>query len=97
MKTKDRLAAALTAAGLLELAEKARRGIYDDFESPETWPMLRLVSDLDHSGSLAADLLVDRVMAGEFDGTPEEAEAWAASADGQRTIRKLMPKKGAKP
>lgn len=95
MSTKDRLAEALRAAGLDEMAEKAARGHYDDFESPLPFPMLTLVAELGRIGGVALRLR-DRVMAGDFDATPEEAEAWAKSAEGQETLHKLMPRGGRK-
>lgn len=88
MHTKDRLAAALDDAGLPDMAARARQGYYDDYESPLAAPIVQLVQELTNRGALA---LAKRAMSGDFDGTPEEAEAWAASAKGQATMRRLHP------
>lgn len=73
MKTKERLAAVLGAAGLGELSRRALLGHYDDFESPLATPIMQLVLDLEAVG---AHELAKRARNGEFDSTKEEAEAW---------------------
>ena len=74
MTTRERLAAALEEAGApKEMAERARGGDYDDFESPRVTPMVDLVKDLRRLGMEA---MARRAMNGEFDGTREEAETW---------------------
>ncbi len=35
--------------------------------------------------------IVEGVMRGEWDATKEESDAWAASPDGQETLRMLHP------
>lgn len=79
MKTKERLAKVLTEAGLHDLALRAADGLYDDYESSSATPILDLVTDLLRAGR--SDLAA-RAKHGEWDGTPEEAEAW---------IRKNVP------
>lgn len=74
--TKVRLASALEAAGLTHLAEAARRGEWDDYESESATPKIELVRALRLAPGQAAAELARRVMAGEFDNTKEEAEAW---------------------
>jgi hypothetical protein len=76
MSTKERLAAALEAEGLglYAVTHKARRGCYDDFESESATPAIDLVNDLIACGRPD---LAERAMAGEWDATKEEAEAWA--------------------
>jgi hypothetical protein len=73
-RTKDKLAAVLRAEGLTGLAERAASAEFDDFESEHTIPIGELVKALHAAGR--ADL-ARRAMAGEWDGTKEEAEAWA--------------------
>lgn len=76
LATSERLAAVLEAHGLREMAAKARDGYYDDYRSPLATPIVQLVLDLNKAkrGDLAR-----RAMAGEWDGTREEAEAWYES------------------
>lgn len=86
MKTKDRLTEMLIKEGLRKMADKAKLGYYDDFESPIPAPIMELVKDFQLSGrqDLAA-----RAINGEWDSTREEAEQWAQSPDGQRVLGQL--------
>lgn len=90
--TKDKLAAALIAADLHDMARRAAEGYYDDFLSPLDLPSIALDSDLHTAGTPAAMALRERHHNGEFDGTIEEGDAWAASADGQETLLRLIRK-----
>lgn len=65
MKAKERLAAALSEAGLVEMSERAAAGYYADFESPLATPIMQLVRDLQAVG---AHDLAKRAMEGDFDG-----------------------------
>lgn len=71
--TKERLARDLEAAGLPDMAAKARQGYYDDFESDLAMPEHQLHDDLLARGrdDMAAD-----VRRGKWDATKEEAQAW---------------------
>ena len=89
-RTKDRLAAALREIGLDEIAREAERGLYDDYESPNAMPIHSLVHRLTEEGSPAALALAERAKAGDFDGTKEEANAWATSPEGQAMLRELI-------
>lgn len=93
MHTKDILAAELRKAGLNEMADKAATGHYHDFLSPLNFPDLQLAVDLATAGTPAALALRARHLNGEFDATTEESEAWAASADGQDAMAKLIADK----
>ncbi len=73
MKTKERLAQALREAGLTDMAERAARGYYDDYESELDAPCMALVKDLQTAGRTD---MAERAMRGEWDGTKEEGEAW---------------------
>ena len=86
MSTKDRLAQVLTEAGLVKMAERASWGRYDDFESVSATPSIDLVRALSLAGRTD---LADRARQGEWDATPEEAEEWARSPEGQRTLADL--------
>lgn len=90
MHTKDKLAAALTEAGLPEMAAMAAEGFYDDFLSPLDTPCIQLAHDLAKAGTPAALALRERHMNGEFDATREESDTWAASPDGQEAMRMLV-------
>lgn len=90
MRTKERLAQALEAARCpLWMVEKARAGGYDDYESDSPIPLTDLVRDLRAAGGQQD--LIRRAVGGEFDGTREEAEAWAASPEGQAVLRSARP------
>lgn len=93
MHTKDKLADALTEAGLPEMAAKAREGYYHDFLSPLPLPDLQLLADLRHArltgDQIKIDELIYRHTGGEFDANLEESEEWARSEDGKRAIRDL--------
>lgn len=70
MTTKEKLASALEEAGLEMMARDARTGLYSDFESPLAFPKIALVRNLLNHGKHD---LVNRVKAGEFDDTNDEA------------------------
>jgi hypothetical protein len=74
ISTKERLAQVLHAAGLFEMETAARAGHYDDYESDIATPIGELFRDLKKAGR---DDLAQRAFNGEWDGTKEEAEAWA--------------------
>ena len=93
MHTKDKLADALLAADLPEMAAKAREGYYDDFLSPLDLPILALATDLAKAGTPAALVLCRRVIDGDFDATREESDAWANSPDGQAVFAKFFENK----
>lgn len=91
MHTKDKLAQALRDAGLDEIAARAAAGHYDDYLSPLDTPELALMAELRASGTPDAMALRQRVMDGDFDATSEEADAWAASPEGQATFAMFTP------
>lgn len=73
MRTKDRLAAVLRQEGLQRLAGAALLGWFDDYESESATPIVDLVKELRLCGR---EDLAQRAIAGEWDGTAEEAKAW---------------------
>jgi hypothetical protein len=73
LRTKERLAQVLHAAGLFDMEKAARAGRYDDFEGETATPIVDLVNDLKAVGQHD---LAKRAMRGEFDATKEEAEEW---------------------
>lgn len=100
--TKDRLADELTKLGLPDLAAKARTGFYDDYLSPVADNIGQLLADLLEAVTKLPNSAEDRAIGilnlrqrainGEFDGTTEESEAWAASPEGQNIMRQLLHK-----
>ena len=86
IRTKERLAQLLHAETLFDLERRARAGEFDDFESPSATPIGDLVAALRAAGK---DGLALRAMEGEWDSSPEEAEAWARSAEGRDASAKL--------
>lgn len=104
--TKERLVAELRKlaeqdmpsgqqARLVRMIQAAERGIYDDYESPLATPLNALVEDLGSLSLPEAESLIERVKAGEFDGTKEEADAWARSPEGRRTFDSLITREDA--
>lgn len=89
MHTKDKLAEALEAAGLPEMASRAREGYYHDFLSPHPDPALALDGDLVMAGTPAAMAVRARHHNGEFDATIQESDEWAAGSEGQAAFDRL--------
>jgi hypothetical protein len=88
MKTKEKLAVALEKERApRSMIVRAREGYYDDFLSPLAMPIHQLVSDV---RKYNLTRIAKRAMNGDFDATKEESDAWAASDEGQETIRDLM-------
>lgn len=88
--TTERLAKALEALNnprAAPMIKRAREGHYDDYLSPLAAPISALVKDAQEIGEPA---FAQRAIHGEFDGTKEESDAWAASPEGQATFRQLM-------
>lgn len=75
--TKVRLGRELRAIGLTDLATEAERGVFDDYESSMAFPLINLVHRLGEAGTPEAAALAERVKDGDFDGTKDEADAWA--------------------
>jgi hypothetical protein len=97
--TKDKLADALRALGLHEMAEQAAEGWYHDFLSPLAMPEMQLVRDLtaamnavDPDAGQPIAKLRKRVIDGEFDASEEESDEWAKSEEGQDAMRHLVRK-----
>jgi hypothetical protein len=87
--------------GLGDMPRRAREGHFDDFAAPAEvatgFELIALVRELDRRkrrlGPVARGrirLVIEAVKAGEFDATSDESARWAASADGQATIRALV-------
>lgn len=72
--TKERLAVALEEAGApKKMVEQARAGRFDIYESRSRTPLRDLVDIAAWTGLTD---IADRAMAGEWDGTVEEANAY---------------------
>ncbi len=89
MTSTEKLVAALRAARLDALAERAETNRYHDFLSPLETPCIALVLDLRNVGTPEAETMAQRAINGDFDATSAEAAAWRASPDGQKTLREL--------
>lgn len=102
--TTEYLGRVLDEAGLPELAADARAGHYDDYFCPpdvaDGLETLRLVRDLRRARDVAMSttrfdqagrikVIDEAVRNGEFDGTKEESDRWAASESGQAAFREL--------
>ncbi len=82
---------------LIDLAERARKGHFDDFACPEevdvAMPQGRLVTELraiarraPHYCKLRLESLAGRVVDGDFDATRAEGDAWARSPEGREAL-----------
>jgi hypothetical protein len=90
ISTKERLAAALREAGAPSgMVKRAEAGAYDDYESDSATPIADLIA---HAREYGLEDIAQRAMRGEFDGSKEEADAWAASPEGQRALEELFGK-----
>ncbi len=88
MDTKEKLAIALEEERAPKsMIQRAREGYYDDFLSPLAMPIHQLVSD---ARRYNLKRIAKRAMNGDFDATKEESDAWAASEEGQQTLREFM-------
>lgn len=98
--TTAKLAAALSAIPAIprDMVQQAVDGYYHDFLSPLDFPEIQLVEDLrrvaantslPRSARQEIGRMAQRVIDGEFDASPEESAAWAASPEGQETFRQL--------
>jgi hypothetical protein len=72
-RSRARLVNALHAAGLREMAERAERGHYSDFDSPLALPKMALAEELADAGTAAALRLRTRVVMGDFDDEADDA------------------------
>jgi len=68
------------------MIERARNKYYDDYLSPLADPIVQLVNDAHNHG---LNMIAQDAMDGKYDGSKEESDAWAASADGQATFAEL--------
>lgn len=90
MNSNDKLVKALTEKKdhrLEGTIRKARRGDFNDYFADSATPIHDLVTELRRLGFPD---LAQRAIDGEFDGTPEEADAWAKSPEGQAAFRDLV-------
>lgn len=101
--TTEFLGRVLDEVSLEDMARRAREGHFDDYFAPaevaDGLELLRLVGELGEAAKAPATKRNDRsriraiaeaVKCGEFDGTKEESDRWAASKDGQDAYRQLI-------
>jgi hypothetical protein len=98
-KTSQHLADVLRDAGFEDLAKRAERDEFHDFLSPHATPELllaALLADLSthpkvhERQRIAAHMIRQRLIDGEFDASLEESDAWAESPEGQAAFRELF-------
>jgi hypothetical protein len=100
-KTSEMLAAACDELGLFQIAHRARKDEFHDFLSPHDMPEMYLVQLLYETARIQTDPIMQdlitklraRVINGDFDASPEESDAWAASEEGQAVFRQFFEKK----
>ena len=100
-RTSEKLAQVLHAVALFDLEKLARADMFHDFLSPYDLPELELERHLrkardacpDKERAARIEQVRQRHMAGEFDASLEESDAWAASEDGQEAYRELTRRK----
>lgn len=90
MTSSFKLAAALRDAGWHDLAERAAKGEWSDYDGPHALPQMELLKEImgRHPLGKAQDI-TRRVVNGEFDATSEESDAWY-----KREGRELVDKMG---
>lgn len=87
MNSTEKLVRALREAGASAgLVKRAQADEFNDYRSPHVFPQHQLVEAARAEG---LDGIVRATIAGEFDGTAEESEMWAASPEGQEAFREL--------
>lgn len=69
------------------LAKRAEAGYYDDYLSDLACPIVRLVKDATQMG---LHTVAEAAKEGAFDGTKEEADAWAESEEGKAVFKELL-------
>lgn len=84
-----KLARALEDVGSTWLAARARKDEFHDYRSPHDLPQHALVACLKAEGDRTQPL-IDRVIAGEFDATKAESDAYIASEEGQADLAELL-------
>lgn len=67
----------------------ARRGHFSEFRSGSPTPKQDLIQILRDLGGF--DVFINRIVAGEFDDTDEEAREWLTSKDGMEVMRQIFP------
>jgi hypothetical protein len=99
--TSEKLADALAQVPGIPpaMVDRAREGFYDDYRSPLAMPQTKLIADLTQAkqqpecpkiSRALINALIRDVRQGEFDGTSEEAAAWAASPEGIATFNEMF-------
>jgi hypothetical protein len=82
--SKQKLGAALREAGApADMVIRAVGGYYSDYDSPLATPCIQLVVDARAAG---LEDIARRAMAGEFDATREESDAWY-EREGRRLVK----------
>lgn len=101
--TAEYLGRVLDQVPVGDMADRARKGHFDDYFAPaevaDGMEILRLHSELHEWASKPVTprnerprirAIAEAVKEGEFDGTKAESDRWAASKDGQDAFRSLL-------
>jgi hypothetical protein len=96
MKSTEKLVFALREANApADMIARAEADYYHDFKSPLATPCIQLATDLAQAllanmGNAKLETVRRQAMDGVFDADREESDEWAASPEGQATIRELI-------
>jgi hypothetical protein len=88
VRTSEKLAQVLHAAGLFDLERRARAFEFDDYKSQHATPIMNLVAALREAGH---EDLAQRAIGGEWDSQVWESEEWARSEEGRATLKEAGP------
>jgi len=96
MRPSDKkLSEALRSVGLIELAERAAAGEFNEYFGKHALPEIYLVNELGKIGTGEALGMRQRVINGEFDAGSDESEEWANSEEGRQIAGELLREKPA--
>ena len=86
----EKLMKAFQAAGMLDFANRAAQGEFNEFFGPYTCGITFLVEEMTKVGTPAALQLRKQLINGDFDAGIEESEEWANSPEGIDTFQRLV-------
>lgn len=73
------------------LIARAQSHEFHDYLSPHAMPQHALLTALQGERPDVREKITPRILAGDFDGTLAESEAWARSPEGQAAFAMLLP------
>jgi hypothetical protein len=87
------LASDLKDAGLIDLADRAEAGEWNDYFGVSATPQHDLIQTLRDRvviANVVRKQLIQQVIDGKYDGTKAEADEWAASPEGQKVFSEIV-------